>query len=59
MFQTLAGPGGGISMNGAELKQKHEEINKLEEELLRFVTSTKYAFYHALKRLNKYNLLNH
>lgn len=42
MFQTLAGPGGGITMNGAELKQEaNEEIQKLEEELLRFVTSTK------------------
>lgn len=42
MFQTLAGPGGGITMNGAELKQEaQEEINKLEEEIQRFVTSTK------------------
>lgn len=42
MFQTLAGPGGGVSMNGNEMKQEaQEEINKLEEELTRFVTSTK------------------
>lgn len=41
MFQTLAGPNGGISMNGAELKQEaQEEINKLEEELKMFMTST-------------------
>lgn len=40
MFQTLAGPGGGISMNGSELKQEAQvEIDKLEEELKMFVTS--------------------
>ncbi len=41
-FQQLAGPNGGISMNGAELKQEaSEEIIKLEEDLKNLMTSTK------------------
>lgn len=41
-FQQLAGPNGGISMNGAEMKtEANEEILKLEEELKNLTTSTK------------------
>lgn len=40
-FQQLAGPGGGISLNGNELKtEAAEELTKLEEDLKNFVTST-------------------
>ena len=40
-FQSLAGPSGGITMNGAELKQEAQaEMEKLEEELKMFVDSS-------------------
>lgn len=40
-FQQLAGPNGGVSLNGNEMKSEaNEEIIKLEEELKQFVTST-------------------
>ncbi|ASV44281.1 hypothetical protein PBI_SCTP2_266 [Salicola phage SCTP-2] len=39
-FQSIAGPGGGITLNGNELKQEAQsEIEALETELANFVTS--------------------
>lgn len=41
-FQNLAGPNGGITLGASELRQEgKEEIDKLEEELVRLTTSTK------------------
>lgn len=39
-FQTLAGPGGGVTLNGSELKQEAQaEMEKLDEQLQNEVTS--------------------
>lgn len=41
-FQTLAGPNGGITLGGSELRQEgKEELEKLEEQLKNLVTQTK------------------
>lgn len=41
-FQTLAGPNGGITLGGSELRQEgKEELEKLEEQLKNFSTQTK------------------
>lgn len=39
-FQTLAGPGGGVTLNGSELKQEAQaEMEKLDEQLKNDITS--------------------
>lgn len=41
-FQTIAGPNGGITLGGSELRQEgKEELEKLEEQLKNFTTQTK------------------
>lgn len=47
-FQSLAGPTGGVTLNGSELKQEAvAEMEKLEKEITDFVTSDRgYGFIH-------------